>query len=262
MAQFSRILDTLTADGGDFIADVPDSWLQGRTLFGGLQGAIAVRAMRRVLPRELPLRVLQMTFMAPVPAGKVRARAAVLRAGRSATHVEARLFDGDVTAALVVGIFGAGRESRVRVAPPPPREASAEPFAMPRVPGLTPAFVQHFRNRYLGGGLPFTASRARHLSMEVSLVDDGPTVPEHLLAIADAPPPVALSHLDTHSFGSSMTWTLELLRAAVEDLPLSGYQVDAELAAGSDGYTSQAVTVYAPSGEAVALSHQSMVVFG
>jgi hypothetical protein len=38
--------------------------------------------------------------------------------------------------------------------------------------------------------------------------------------------------------------------------------VDAELTAARDGYTSQAVTIYAADGTPLALSHQNMLIFG
>lgn len=51
---------------------------------------------------------------------------------------------------------------------------------------------------------------------------------------------------------SSMTWTIEMLRDSVAELSLCGYRLDAELV----------VMVWGPGGEPVALSRQSMVVFG
>jgi hypothetical protein len=59
-----------------------------------------------------------------------------------------------------------------------------------------------------------------------------------------------------------MTWTLEMLTDSVSDMPLEGYRLDAEIVAGLDGYTSQSVLVWGPGGRPVALSRQSMVVFG
>lgn len=260
--QFSKILDSMVRAGDEWGTDVPDTWLQGRSLFGGIQAAIAVRAMRAVLPRELPLRVLQVTFMAPVGAGAVRVKPALLRVGKSATHVEARLLAGSEVAALVVGIFGSSRPSRVRVVPVQPEIVPERTTELSFVPGMMPSFLQHFSVRWIRGELPFSGSTSRELIGVIGIHDDGPTAPEHVLAIADVPPPVALSHLDKPSAGSSMTWTLEMLRESVADLPLRGFRLDAELVAAEGGYTSQSVMVWGPGGEPVALSRQSMVVFG
>src|SRR5689334_5847751 len=98
---FSSLLSRIHATQGASTLDVPDDWLQGRTLFGGLQAIIGLAAMRTVAP-PVPLRSLQVTFLAPVPGGPVRAVANVLRSGKSTTHVEARIVDGDNTLALMV----------------------------------------------------------------------------------------------------------------------------------------------------------------
>ena len=63
----------------------------------GATGPTMVRCWRS------SLRSLQVTFLAPVPGGPVRARANILRSGKSATHVEARIVDGDNTLAIMVG---------------------------------------------------------------------------------------------------------------------------------------------------------------
>jgi len=62
--------------------------------------------------------------------------------------------------------------------------------------------------------------------------------------------------------GSSLTWMLELLRDRYDDLGMDDWRVDAELIAARDGYTNQSVMLWGSSREAVALSRQSMVVFG
>ena len=92
--------------------------------------------------------------------------------------------------------------------------------------------------------------------------DDGPVTEGHVVAIADFIPPVALSYLDTPAPGSTLTWMLQFLRDDWGGLSLDGWRVDAELVAARDGYTSQTVMVWGPDGAPVALSHQSMLVFG
>ena len=45
-------------------------------------------------------------------------------------------------------------------------------------------------------------------------------------------------------------------------VPVQKWRLDAELTAAADGYISQSTMVWGPGGEPVALSRQSMVVFG
>jgi hypothetical protein len=84
----------------------------------------------------------------------------------------------------------------------------------------------------------------------------------HVLAIADFLPPIAFSLLPRPVTGGSMTWMLELITDQLGGLSLEGWRLDAELVAGRDGYTSQSVMVWGPEGRPIALSHQSMFVFG
>jgi acyl-CoA thioesterase len=259
---FSELLGSARVAGGVLDVDCPEDWLQGRSLFGGLQLALAVVAMRSLVP-AVPLRTLQTTFLAPVPAGPVRVVAEVLRTGKSATHVGARLLAADATLAQILGVFGAARPSRVAVLPAQPAvHPAGEPFDLVYTPGVLPAFTQHFRARWLRGEIPFSGGTSAEHVIEVGMHDDGAASEAHLVAIADFIPPVALSHLTERAFGSTLTWMLELLSHDFAVEPLAGWRVDAELVAARDGYTSQSVMVWTPSGRPAALSRQSMLVFG
>lgn len=260
---FSELLQSAKCEGDTTSLVVSEDWMQGRSVFGGLQGGLAVKAMRGLVEPELPLRTLQLTFLAPVPAGEVRARARILRRGKNTVHVETRLVDGEDVLALAVGVFGAGRQSAVQRIPEQPAFEPGEPVELPFIPGLTPNFTQHFSARWLRGGLPFTGSSLTDGVIEVGLKDSAQHASElHLIAIADLPPPVALSMLKEPAAGSSLTWMLEFLTDSFAQLPLAGWRIDAELVAGRDGYTSQSCRIWGPSGEPLALSRQSMVVFG
>jgi hypothetical protein len=243
---------------------VPPDWMQGRSVFGGLQAAFALRAMRALVP-EAPLRTLQVTFIAPV-AGEMKARARILRQGKNATHVEVRLGDDETqTQALMVGVFGTARSSIVArtVVQPALEVDAAQVFEKPiGSPALGPAFSGHFGVRWLRGRPVFSGDRSFQHVLEIALDDDVPLSESHLLAIADFMPPIGLSHLSAPAAGSTLTWMLELLVDRMPQLPLRGFRVDAELIAARDGYTDQSVIIYAPDRTALALSHQSMLVFG
>jgi len=260
---FSQVLDSLALQGGVWSAPVPADWMQGRSVFGGLQSALALRAMRALVPADLPLRALQTTFVAPV-SGTVVLEARVLRTGKSVVHAEARIVDGAQTAAIVIGVFGRARASQVEVVARPPAATLLEsPIDFGFVPGVTPSFIQHFKMRWLAGTLPFSGTRAApHATIEVGIDDVAPANEAHVIAIADSIPPLALSMLTLPAPGSSITWTLEMLTDRFDALALAGWPIHAELRAGRDGYTSQYAVVCAPAGHAVALSQQTMMVFG
>jgi acyl-CoA thioesterase len=260
--RFSEAMQTVTRHGDHWQATVSEDWLQGRSAFGGLQAALALRAMREQVPADMPLRSLQVTFIAPVPAGSVTIQAQRLREGRSAIQVEASLCDGAQTLCRLVGVFGSARPSVLNIQPVQrPVESTPAP-EVPYVEGRMPAFTQHFRLRWLRGDLPFSGGHQRDSVVQLSLRDEGPVDETHVLAFADFIPPIALSMFATPTTGSSLTWMIELLRDRYDDLGMNDWRVDAELIAARDGYTNQSVMLWGPRGEPVALSRQSMVVFG
>ncbi|HTS86173.1 MAG TPA: thioesterase family protein [Usitatibacter sp.] len=257
---YSTLLSRIEAGSGRASLEVPDDWLQGRTLFGGLQAAIALRAMRTLVP-DAPLRSLQSTFIAPVAGGRVEARARVLRSGRNATHVEARIVDGEETLALVVGVFGLARESLVKIVAEQPAVEASRPIEMQYVPGAMPAFTQHFKARWVKGGPPFTGATARDNVIDLGMRDPGPMSEYHVVAMADFIPPIALSFLTERAHAASLSWMLELLVDDVSALSPDGWRLDAHVVAGHDGYTHQSLELWGPDGMLAALGRQTMVVF-
>ncbi len=261
--RFSEAMQTVTRHGDGWQATVSEDWLQGRSAFGGLQAALALRAMRELVPADMPLRSLQTTFVAPVPAGTVGIRARCMREGRSVIQVEASLCDGDQTLCQLVGVFGKARPSILDFQPvQPPVTSTTTAPELRYVEGRMPAFTQHFGARWLRGDLPFSGGHQRESVLRLSLRDEGPVDETHVLAFADFIPPIALSMFAAPTPGSSLTWMIELLRDRYDDLGMDHWRVDADLIAARDGYTNQSVMLWGPGGEAVALSRQSMVVFG
>lgn len=260
--QFSEIMAGVQRTAEGWCAVISEDWLQGRSVFGGMQIALVAKAMRELLP-DVPLRSLQVTFMAPVPAGSMQMRAAILRRGKSATHVEARIVDGAQTLCIAIAIYGASRPSQVeRVLQQSAIEVS-KPKQLPYIAGLTPPFTQHFDIQWLSGGLPYSGTTLTAAVLHLGFKHEtGQADIPHILALADVIPPLGLSLLKKPAAGSSMTWTFEMLTDQLDGLPLQGWRMDAEMIAAKDGYTSQAGILWAPDGRAIALSRQNMVIFG
>src|SRR5438552_3527029 len=181
---FSLLLSRMQASDGASMLDVPDDWLQGRTLFGGLQAVVGLAAMRSLAP-DAPLRSLQMTFLAPVPGGPVRARAHILRGGKSTKHVEARIVDGDNTLALMVAVFGLPRPSAVTLRPQQPAVTTAKSIDIPWIPGVTPNFTQPFKARWIVGAPPWAGVAEPRNVIELAMRDTGNATESHALAMAD-----------------------------------------------------------------------------
>ncbi|MGQ0699988.1 MAG: thioesterase family protein [Panacagrimonas sp.] len=261
---FSQVLGTLRADGEFWCADAPASWGQGRTLFGGLQAALLVAAMRRKIPFDIPLRSLQTSFIGPVPAGQVRIEVKLLRQGKSAIHVQAHTVSDEGIGCTALAVFGRARASTVNIEPLfPSFEHKPENIQPSRhLEGLTPPFIQFVDQRWASGGKPYSGANDGRTQIYVRYPGE-PAVAEGLvIAVADTIPSPALSTLKTFAVASSMCWTLEFLVDDIASLPDGHWLVDAEATAARDGYVYQTATVWSPDHRAVALSRQSVVVFG
>lgn len=262
--RFSDILDTLQRDAdGGFTAQTPDSWSQGRTLFGGLQAALLVRAMRSQVDADVPLRTLQTTFVGPVTPGPLHLRVETLRQGKSVTHVDARIVSEAGIGCTALGVFGRGRPSRVVLAPPRPaisKTAEASP-RMPYFDGVTPTFTQFIEQRWATGAMPYCGGESARTQIYVRYPDEPQVTESLVIALADTIPSPALSILKKPAMASSMTWTLELLVDDLGALPAGYWLMDAEVSAGSQGYLAQSATLWSPDHRAVALSRQSVVIF-
>lgn len=260
--KFSQVIQGVVLEGDHWQASVGEDWLQGRSVFGGLQAALGLRAMRELVPADMPLRTLQVTFLSPVPAGRVAIRAACLRQGRSAMHIEASLYGGEQVLCRLLGVFGRARPSALDFQPVPSPVVAPDARDLPYVEGVMPAFTRHFRVRWLRGDLLFSGGSQRKSVVQLSLEDEGRPDETHVLAFADFMPPIALSMFDRPTPGSSLSWMIEFLRDRYDDLGMDDWRIDAELLAARDGYTNQSVMLWGPRGEPLALSRQSMVVFG
>lgn len=265
---YRKVLEQLRPDGADWVAEVGEDWLQGRTVFGGMQVALAVRAMRALLPPDaprLPLRSLQATFVGPMPAGvEVRLRASLLRSGKSVTHARCDVVHEGAMACTVVAIFGAARRSSFALEIPRP-VVSAEADALPDQPhaeGMSPAFTRHVQLRWVEGQYPYTGYHEPRATMYARLRDGSCAPEDALVALGDVIPPPALSTLREPAPASSLNWTLELLGDPDTFDPRQWALIGAEVRAGADGYLSQTAILWGAAGHAFAVSHQTVAMFG
>lgn len=267
---FSQVLASIepSADSS-FSVTVPADWLQGRTVFGGMQMALGGRAMRAVLPLQaaaMPLRSAQMTFVGPLLGGApIRMQAETLRTGKSTVHARCDLMhdDGKV-ACTVVGIFGGPRESRfVKEMPRPDPGVSAEDASESSIgPPMSPAFLKHFDVRIARGARPYSGYSEPKSLLFARLRDRECGSEDALLALADVIPTPVLSMLTEPAPASSVNWMIEVLRdPAYLDLH-DWVLIDTEVRAGTAGYLSQTSVLYGADGHAYSVSHQTVAVFG
>lgn len=262
---FAQLLEAL-ADSPRQEVTVPTGWAQGRAGYGGLVAALVYQGMRAKVPADRPVRSLAITFVGPVAPGEsMQVEAQVLREGKAVTQMLGMGRQNGQVMCIIQGSFGASRESKVSVASEqapvaPPIAACPE---MPYVEGRNPVFIKHFEVRWAFGDLPFSNSRKREMGGWMRFREDEGSIHEaHILGLADVWPPAVLPHLQERVPASTLTWTIEF----VQPQPLVGntdwllYRADIEHADGGYGHT--AAKIWREDGTLVAISRQTVTVFG
>jgi len=260
---FSQLLSSITVEGSQCSLKVGDDWLQGRATYGGLVAAVGNEAMRRLVPRDRPLRSLQTTFVGPASPGTWRIDARVLRVGKAVTLAHCEILDGDSIATSQIGVYGAARSSVVSVKP----QVGAAPRKIEEInevryqPERAPPFLQHFALRWSQGALPFTATRSPS-KVFIRHRDPAPTTESHVVALVDCIPTPALSMFTAAAPASSLVWTLEFFEHDLDFPPDAWWRIDTDIDAATEGYVNQTGVLSDPNGRAVALSRQLFAVFG
>lgn len=261
IADINGIMQSL-ADSGGAWADVPPGWTQGRALFGGLVAALAADAMALKVAEKRSLRSLMANFVAPAPDGKLAVRTDVLREGRAVVQTRADVMDGDKVCCAATAAFGGSRPG-VSV----PASAPFSPLPRDSVPSLDeatrplPSFLRNFDIRWTGGGVPMSGTGDRTTSMWVRHKCDMSAFPvAKIVAIADMPPPVVLSHYQKPAMASTLSWSLEFL-VPPEEVTSDWFYLDYTLEAAANGYSQQSGNVFDEDGTLVAISRQCMVYF-
>jgi len=267
---FAALLAARQRAAGTVTFTIPEDWQQGRTTFGGLIASTAVQAMRDVAggawDADVRLRALQTSFIGPVDKGPVDVAVQVLREGRNVRQVQALVQQAGQTAAVLLGVFGAARESEVApLAPAQPEVAKTADAAMklPFLRGIAPNFTQHFDARWGEGELPYSGRESWlsriHLQLRSEAVD-----PELLTVLmADLPPTPVLSRFTRPVPASSVSWELELRPVAeARQGPDAWWRVDTEVIAAAGGYVNQVTKLWTPDGELASIGYQVVAVFG
>ncbi len=241
---------------------VPETWMQGRTTYGGLTAALCLQA---AMPTSggRQIRSAQVAFVGPV-SGDVECTATLLREGKNTVFTSVRMMGEAGVAAEAIFAFGAHRESSLNFANlPAPEVTSPDETASffgesPR----RPAFTRNFNMRLANGRPPMSGAPDADMSLWMRH-KDGSVPPDavSVLALADAPPPAAMSMLTGQARISSMTWMAEFL---TDDISTeNGWFLAQHIAqTAQQGYSSQAMRLWNSKGEPMMVGRQTIAIFG
>lgn len=246
---------------------IPSQWSQGRACYGGLMAALLYEAMAARAPGR-PVRSLAITFVGPAQAEvPISFEVELLREGKAVTSLLGRAVQGGQVMTIIQGSFGLSRQSTVSFSNMPVAEMKSLEQSIPisYIEGVTPEYIRHLEMRWGIGGMPFSNTPSPAIGGWVQLRGEVPDIPigeAHMLALVDAWPPALVTHLDRFAPGSSLTWTIEF----VQPLPVAStrdwFRYRANIEHARDGYGHTAAALWTAEGELLALSRQTVTVFG
>lgn len=261
-ATFTELMSAMSPEeDGQFAVTVPDHWMQGRAIYGGLSTALTYAATQRAFPDLPPLRSAQISFVGPA-GGPVTIRPDLLRQGRSVSFVNTDLHGEKGLATRAVFAFGHARPSLFDEhdlpAPADLPSATDAPVMIPA--GMGPRFADQFQSQLARGGWPVTGSDATEHFIWIRHKDHAATNMAGLLAIADMPPPAIMPKFKEFAPISSMTWQINVLT----DDPQTNagwWLLRSSVENAKDGYSSQDMNVWNTDGEPILAMRQSVAIF-
>lgn len=263
------VLFTSARNGDDVV--VPPGWGQGRATFGGVVGGVLLsHALAHVDLPEQAIRAMTVNFVGPLEPGHARVATEVLRQGKSATQLETRIVQPDASGhesvrAVALITIGMPRPSTAHLAAPAagagrPDVAELKPLAY--IEGVSPEFIQHLDMRLARGGGPFSGGEDGDMHGYMRFKE--PTNHfglAHLVAVIDCWPPAPGQLLTRPAPMSTMTWTLDFL-ASVSASCRDAWWYEVTTDAADEGYGHTQARVFTATGELVALSRQTVALFG
>ncbi|MCF8087236.1 MAG: thioesterase family protein [Desulfotignum sp.] len=262
---FATLMKKIEPPGDTPHLHVPDDWMQGRTVYGGLVAAMALKSMRIHVPGERKVRSLVFSFIGPLDSRPFHIQTQPLRSGKSVTTIESRIIQNGTICCTALGSFGADRDSKIQI-PPVERPEMQDPstaFELPYIDGLTPTFTRHFHYRWAMGEFPFSGKGGQEIGGWINYREDTNCLTEEwLVALADAWPTPVLSQLKKPAAASTMTWSLgfvHLDRTACSENQWWAYHCAVDSA--ERGYVHERSTIWDPDGHLAVYSHQTNTVF-
>ncbi len=163
---FTELLASVSpADAHSRATAIPETWMQGRTAYGGLTAALCLEAAIP-LGGGLPVRAVQVAFVGPVN-GTAVCKPEVLHQGKNTVFTSVRMTADDGVLAEAIITSGAPRASALDFAHlPPPDVPAVEAINRPlHRSGHGPTFAQNFDIRFAGGNALMSGASEADISL-------------------------------------------------------------------------------------------------
>lgn len=242
---FTDLISSMTAtDDKTFRVEIPESWAQGQSTYGGLTTALGLESVLRTYTDLPPLRSAMVNFVGAA-GGVLTVRPEMIRQGRSMTVAQADVMAEKGLATRSTFSFGVGRESvfdETHLPTPdlPEPDAAEDYFAGPG----RPSFTQFFDSKLAAGGLPRSGSDQTNHYIWVRFAENLDASMVSLLALADMPPPAMMPKFTKPKPISSLTWMVNMLQENPQPYKDGWWLLQSRAEHASQGYSSQDMIVW------------------
>ena len=245
------------------IAEIPADWSQGRSAFGGLLAAIAIRGLQGAAQGR-PLRSFVMDCVEPAGPGELTVDIDVLRIDKSLLHARATLAQAGHVCAVLLGAFGEGRSPALSVPGPRAPRSPLPPeqlVQLPYIEGAMPVFTQHFDYRWTSTHGLFSGAPSGEISGYVRSLDADRVDVAVIAALLDSFPSPVLTQLKAPAPSSTATWMVNFTHARPALAPNEFCRYEAQTSTASGGYASCDAKLWDADGHLLADSRQLVVEF-
>ncbi len=251
------LFKTLHETDGEFLVDIPPSWHQGRTCYGGLSTALAYRVANMLVQDLPPLFSAQIAFVGPL-SGTVRLSSRLLRRGKNSAFVHCDVSSENGIGMTATFVFMASRESHFAFDDMP------TPI-LPPLPDITN--IRSGPDKYFTSNMEY-GERRNPLNIGQPLLEGwfrlkhrgGIDPLTQLIAIADALPPAAMGMMTEFGPISSLNWQFNLTSCATETAD-GWWFLQSRAYFAQNGTSSQHMTVWNSEGKAVMTGTQAVAIF-
>lgn len=253
----SSLLNDFSAQDAVHAVNIPNTWHQGRTAYGGLSTTLAYQAAALAEPDLPPLLSAQIAFAGPV-AGDVTVEATILRRGRNSAFIRSDIRSGDDIVFSGTFVFMAPRESHVNFS-----DITAPDF--PPIPGDEglrsgpPEFFTYhmqYAEKRLGSGDGSSSLSGWYRFREHQGLDPVAS----LLCIGDALPPSAMGLMTQQGMVSSINWQVNLLSEKPQT-ENGWWYLQSETHFAAHGASSQTMHAWNSRGEPMMAGMQAVAIF-
>jgi hypothetical protein len=255
--KLADIFETLCGSDGEYLVDIPPTWHQGRTCYGGLSAAIAYRAANMLVQDLPPLCSAQFAFVGPL-SGKVTISARLLRRGKNSAFVHSEVRGENGVGLSATFVFMASRDSHFAFDDMPVLELLPLPEAVNIRSGPDKYFTSNMEygesRQPLGTGKPLIEGWMRLKSR------DGIDPVTQMIAVADALPPAAMGMMREYGPVSSLNWQFNLIGDPPETTG-GWWFLQSRAHFAQNGASSQSMTMCNSEGKVVMEGTQAVAIF-